>query len=232
MKWRPIIIIRATQKKMMSKPVTSVVGRVVAGELGRLVRPAERRERPQRRGEPGVEDVLVARQRVARAVVRVGRGLPPPPRRQRRTPCRPARTTPESGGPTRAGARCTRAGCSPSSRSRSSPSSSGRRSCGPRAPTRSPAAASVLASTYHWSVRYGSMTVRLRLLAVRDTVDVVLDLLDQATRFHHLDDALARREAVEAVELLVTVIVEALSPFSARGWPPVRHDHRSRTASR
>ena len=33
------------------------VAGVVAGELGRLVRPAERRERPQRRGEPGIEDV-------------------------------------------------------------------------------------------------------------------------------------------------------------------------------
>ena len=69
MKCRPIIIMRATQKKMMSKPVTSVVGRVVALHLRRLVGPAERRERPQRRGEPGVEHVLVALEE-ARAAVR------------------------------------------------------------------------------------------------------------------------------------------------------------------
>ena len=36
-------------------------GRVEARKLRRLVRPAQRRERPQRRGEPGVEHVLVAR---------------------------------------------------------------------------------------------------------------------------------------------------------------------------
>ena len=44
----------------MSKPVTSVAGRIEALELRRLVRPAQRRERPQRRGEPGVEHILVA----------------------------------------------------------------------------------------------------------------------------------------------------------------------------
>ena len=35
-------------------------GRVIALQLGRLVRPAERRERPERGGEPGVEHVFVA----------------------------------------------------------------------------------------------------------------------------------------------------------------------------
>ena len=35
------------------------VGRVVAGEFGRLIRPAESGERPQARAEPGVERVLV-----------------------------------------------------------------------------------------------------------------------------------------------------------------------------
>ena len=103
------------------------VGRVVALQLRRLVRPAQRRERPERGGEPGVEHVLVARQRHApcrsarsACAERLGSRSP------RRTPCRPARTTPGSGGPTRAGARCTRAGCCASSRNRSSPSSSAR----------------------------------------------------------------------------------------------------------
>ena len=36
------------------------IGRVKAGELVGLVRPAQGRERPERRGEPGVEHVLVA----------------------------------------------------------------------------------------------------------------------------------------------------------------------------
>ena len=40
-------------------------GRIVAVELGRLVGPAERRERPQRRGEPGVEHVGIARRSLA-----------------------------------------------------------------------------------------------------------------------------------------------------------------------
>ena len=45
------------------------VGRIVAGEVRRLVGPAQRRERPQRRGEPGVQDVGVAFQRDVAAVV-------------------------------------------------------------------------------------------------------------------------------------------------------------------
>ena len=62
------MIIRATQKKMMSKPVTSTRRRVERLELGRLRGPAERRERPQRRAEPGVEHVLVPAQRDVPAV--------------------------------------------------------------------------------------------------------------------------------------------------------------------
>ena len=44
-------------------------GRVVGRQFRRLVRPAERRERPERRGEPGVEHVLVALEDLARPVV-------------------------------------------------------------------------------------------------------------------------------------------------------------------
>ena len=46
-------------------------GWIKACELGRLVRPAERRERPQRRGEPGVEHVFVALEKF------VGEARPP-----------------------------------------------------------------------------------------------------------------------------------------------------------
>ncbi len=49
MKCRPIIIIRATQKKMMSKPVTSTSVGIIARRARRLLGPAQGRERPQRR---------------------------------------------------------------------------------------------------------------------------------------------------------------------------------------
>ena len=78
---------------------------------GRLVGPAEGRERPQRRAEPGVEHVrLLASARPGRSRARrPPRGRAPPSRR--RSPRRRARTRPGSGGPTRAGARRTTAGC-------------------------------------------------------------------------------------------------------------------------
>ena len=53
------------------------VARVERAQDSRVVRPAERRERPQRRREPRVEDVLAARQ-LARAALRAGLGLAPP----------------------------------------------------------------------------------------------------------------------------------------------------------
>ena len=62
MNFRPIMIMRATQKKMMSKPVTSTLVGIELLQLGRLVGPAQRGERPQRRGEPGVEHILVLAQ--------------------------------------------------------------------------------------------------------------------------------------------------------------------------
>ena len=49
-------------------------GRVEACQLGRLLRPAQGRERPQARGEPGVEHVLVAPQRHGMPVVGEGGG--------------------------------------------------------------------------------------------------------------------------------------------------------------
>ena len=44
------------------------VGGVEVFQIGGILRPAERRERPQRRGEPGVERVLILRERGAAAV--------------------------------------------------------------------------------------------------------------------------------------------------------------------
>ncbi len=44
-------------------------GRVVARELGRFLRPAQGRERPQRGGEPGVEHVFVAHERGLLSIV-------------------------------------------------------------------------------------------------------------------------------------------------------------------
>ena len=57
------MIIRATQKKMMSKPVTSTDDGRNVRSSARVLRPAERRVAPQRRREPRVEHVLVLRER-------------------------------------------------------------------------------------------------------------------------------------------------------------------------
>ena len=53
------MIIRATQKKRMSKPVTSTSVGIEVREVRRLIRPAEHRERPELRREPRVEHVRV-----------------------------------------------------------------------------------------------------------------------------------------------------------------------------
>ena len=79
------------------------VGRIERGELRGLARPAERRERPQRRAEPGVEHVLVTGERHLAAVPRSRGGRAPRFRCARRTRDRPRRTTPGFDGPTRAG---------------------------------------------------------------------------------------------------------------------------------
>ena len=55
------------------------VARVVARELRRLVRPAERRERPERRREPRVEDVRIALE-LGRAALGARRRARPPSR--------------------------------------------------------------------------------------------------------------------------------------------------------
>ena len=76
------MIIRATQKKMMSKPVTSTDDGRNEAELARLAS-ASRASRmaPQRRREPGVEHVVVAPQRAgsrpsfARACARASSSL-------------------------------------------------------------------------------------------------------------------------------------------------------------
>ena len=78
------------------------VPRVVARELGRLVGPAERGERPERRREPGVEDVGLARElgRAALAALRTAR-------RPERSGGRRGTSRSAADAPTRAAARCT-----------------------------------------------------------------------------------------------------------------------------
>ena len=102
------------------------VAGVIARQLRRLLRPTERRERPQRRREPGVEHVLFAPQRHRRRRNAPRPRCAPPPRLRRRRRCRPARTRPGSGAPTIAGARCTRAGCCASTRKTCFPTAAGR----------------------------------------------------------------------------------------------------------
>ncbi len=80
-----------------------------------LVGPAQRGERPQAGAEPGVEHVGVLRQV---APIRSA-GTPPALRAPPRFRGTPRSATPECGGPTRAGARCTSRGCCTSTRSRS-----------------------------------------------------------------------------------------------------------------
>ena len=135
------------------------VGRVVARELRRLLRPAEGRERPQRRGEPGVEHVLVAlelrpRGRNALAAAACasasrlrdedaavgpvpGRDLVAPPELARDAPGLDVAHPFEE---------------------RVLPLPRHEHGAARPRPPRSPAAASVLASQYHWSVSHGSIT--------------------------------------------------------------------------
>ena len=105
----------------------------------------------------------------------------------------------ESDGPTRAGAKCTMAGCSPSIRNRSFPSFSAQtRSCR-RAPPPAPAAPGVLASTYHWSVRNGSITT-VRTVAERHHVRHAASILSRKpTASIRSTICLARVEAILAV---------------------------------
>ena len=86
------------------------------------LRPAERRERPERRREPRVEHVGLARQ-LGRAALgaRVGLGLLAP------SGGRPGTSRPGSGGPTRAAARCSSRARSRATRSRSGAGSRGGR---------------------------------------------------------------------------------------------------------
>ena len=71
----------------------------------------------------------------------------------------------------------------------------------PSAPPRSPAAPCVLASTYHWSVRYGSITTPERspcgTMCVFGSI-----LLEEAELLQPRHDQLARGEAVDAVQFL------------------------------
>jgi len=104
---------RATHRKMNLARRGEQVGRIEVLEVGRLVGPAPRGERPERRAEPRIEHVGLAAQGRAAAVAGSSEALLRP--RSSRRSLRPRNTRPVAGGPTRAGARCTRAAASPSS---------------------------------------------------------------------------------------------------------------------
>ena len=77
------------------------VARIEGAQIGRVVRPAQSRERPERRREPGVEDVLAPSQ-LARAALGARFGLGPPAR----SSGRPGTPTAAADAPTRSAARC------------------------------------------------------------------------------------------------------------------------------
>jgi hypothetical protein len=114
-KCRVIITMRATQKKMMSKPVTSTDGGQVEIErrirLLRVVGVQSSVENGHSADENQVSSTSSSRDQFARVAAGGGLAPVPRPRRARRRRCRRRRTTPESGGPTTAGARCTSPGC-------------------------------------------------------------------------------------------------------------------------
>ena len=58
----PSMIMRATQKNRMSKPVISSEVGIERAQVGGIVGPAERRERPETGAEPGVENVGILRE--------------------------------------------------------------------------------------------------------------------------------------------------------------------------
>ena len=130
-------------------------------QLGGLLGPAQRGERPQAGGEPGVQDVGVLASSPRRWAA--------PRRDRRRRPRRPGRTRPGCGGPTTAGARCTsRGGCRPS-RSSAAPSPAGWIVTRPSR-TASPAAWASGPTLTHHCMRQPRLDGRLAARAVADGV--------------------------------------------------------------
>ena len=192
------MIMRATQKKMMSKPVTSTAEGRNVSRSGSCPASRASENGTSCGGEPGVEHVRVAPQRscpwrfCTRLLLRV---------RGRRRCCLRRRTTPGSGGPTRAGARCTSPGCSPASGCRSWSSARGRTSPRRASTTSRPSFARPSIFTNHWSVSIGSTTTPVRPdLRHHHLVRLGADQEVLASRAAH--DRLARLEAVHALELL------------------------------
>ncbi len=156
---QPIIIIRATQKKMMSCAVTSDGVGVEALQL--------RRSSPAnpawRTGQSADENHVSSTSSSLTQLRRPCRNACAPrlarrSRFLRRRLCRPAHTKPECDGPTRAGARCTTARCCASIGNRSSSNCSGTNLVVPLSTAAIARFASSPALTYHWSVSIGSMT--------------------------------------------------------------------------
>ena len=194
MKCSPIIIMRATQKKRMSKPVTRTDGRVEGLQQRRLVRPAQGRERPERRAEPGVEHVRVLPQPAAAALraglrrllgddhlaaVLAGPGRDPvaPPDLARDAPVADVLHPVEVGRGPRLG-----------DDARAAVAHRGDGRLGQRLRLHEPLAREV-------GLDHG-----LAAVAVADGVPVGLDLLEQPGGFQVLDHGLAALEAVQARE--------------------------------
>ena len=172
--------------------------RVIMLQLGRLFGPAQGRERPERRGEPGVEHVLVARQRDGVAVMRhrqrlrlgfrlgdedlairpvPGRDLVAPPELARDAPGLDVLEPVIIGlGPAL------------------------RRDLGATVLDRLERAIGQRLDVDIPLVGQPGLDHDIRAVAMGHGMGVRLDLHQQATRSHHLDDAAARDEAVGAVE--------------------------------
>ena len=69
------MIIRATQRKMISRAVVEETGRIKGAQLRRILGPAERCERPKRRAKPGVEDIVLLAQLSSTFAAALGRTL-------------------------------------------------------------------------------------------------------------------------------------------------------------
>ena len=135
--------------------------RVEAAEVGRVVRPAERRERPQPGAEPGVEDVGVLGELGGRPAAGLARRRAAPDR-PRPSSGRRGTTRPGSGGPTTAGARRSSPGCSSASAPRSSRTARARSGSGRLRVASRAASASGPVRMNHCVLRRGSMTSLLR----------------------------------------------------------------------
>ena len=174
------------------------VGLVVPLQLRRLLGPAERRKRPQRGGEPSIEHVLVTRQADARAIMALGgferealgffdehRIVRSVPGRNLVAPPQLARDAPRLDV-----AHPFEIGLLPVLRDEAGLALLNRRDGGLRQ----------FAGVHIPLLGQPRLDHHIRTVAMRHLVGVRLDLVKQAERLEHLDDALARLETIKAVQ--------------------------------